>query len=180
MQFLQHAPGRDGVSSVPIKIALMSIGDAARWQRQIQPYAQEAGAPDRNWNWPYMRRWLPLTEMALGRRAPALTVWTRGANDAPVPVAMILLAEGHSALNDHAKQSVFLWFMAAAPEAALREYGVRVLPKLGRVLIDIAVTHSHNCGYAGRIGATPAASLGLGCSRSDAAGRPEPFHARCA
>ena len=71
------------------------------------------------------------------RRAPAYTVWAEGANGTAVPIAMILLSEGYSALHDGSKRSVYIWFMAAAPEASLSRRGVPMVPKLGRVLVDI-------------------------------------------
>jgi len=152
MQFVQYAPERGGPGSLPIKIALMSQADADFWHRFVQPDVASLNGADAKWNWSSMRRWLPVVELARGRRAPAYTVWAEGANNAAVPIAMTLLSEGYSALHDGSKRSIYVWFMAAAPEPTLLRYGVPMVPKLGRVLVDIAVTHSHNCGYGGCIG----------------------------
>lgn len=130
----------------------MSQGDADYWHRSIQPDATTLGGPDAGWDWPGMRRWLPVVEFARGRRAPAFTVWAQAQDGQAVPIAMTLLSEGYAALHDAAKRSVYLWFMAAAPEEAMRRHGLPIVPRLGRVLVDIAVTHSHNCGYGGCIG----------------------------
>jgi len=153
MIFLTQAPARDiSASAVAIKIALMSIADAQLWHHKIQPAATKANGSDRKWNWPSMRRWLPLSEIAFGRRAPAYTVWAEATNNKAVPVGMVLLSEGYASLDGSSKKSVYMWFMSAAPDSVMRENGLSVIPKLGRVLIDIGVTHSHNCGYGGRIG----------------------------
>ena len=152
MKFLTQAPARDGLAQVAIKITSMSIADARLWHQLIQPASAEAGDADQNWNWPSMRRWLPLTEIALGRRAPAFSVWVESVNGEAIPAGMILLCEGYPSLDNSGAQSIYIWFMAAAPESALLANGIKAIPKLGRVLIDIGVTHSHNCGYHGRIG----------------------------
>ena len=156
MQFVQYAPQRNGIDVLPIKVGLMSQADADYWHKYVQPDIRNlaaSGAPDAQWNWSSMRRWLPLVELLRSRRAPAFTVWAEGSNNRAVPISMILLSEGYSALDDDSKQCVYIWFMGAAPEATMRQrFGMQIIPKLGRVLIDIAVTQSHNLGYGGRIG----------------------------
>ncbi|MFY9317669.1 MAG: hypothetical protein WAO95_19180 [Burkholderiales bacterium] len=151
MRFVRSVPEKGGASPVPIRIALMSQADAEFWHRHVQPDIVALGRTDANWDWRRMRQWLPVVEFARGRRAPAFVVLAQ-AEEKAAPVGMALLSEGYSALHDGSKRSVFVWFVAAAPEETMRRLGVSGIPKLLRALIDVGVTHSHNVGYRGCTG----------------------------
>ena len=74
------------------------------------------------------------------------------------PCAMTLLLGRSPALDDHGRRSTFTWYLTTAPRRALLElpeYGLDEahLPKaLGRITLDVAVTHSLNHRGHGRVG----------------------------
>lgn len=89
------------------------------------------------------------SERMMGRAAMYLQLLVRG-NGQMVPIAQMILSVGYPFLGDNKLRSVYLWYLAAAPESYLSSFRipkVRVLP----YLLDTAIQVSFQVGFDGRI-----------------------------
>jgi hypothetical protein len=159
---------RSGTAWIDIKIDFMSLAHAVYWDRIIQPdiFASVAsGAPnrpraDRYWSWTVIRQLFPLAQRIKQRRCRALTIFVRNAGGKAVPAGMMLFIERYPwpsfpspspALTRPAFESVFTWFISAAPTRTLVRLGVPDPPALGRTLVDAALVTSKALGLEGRM-----------------------------
>lgn len=75
-----------------------------------------------------------------------------------IPCALVQLMGRYPALDDHSKESAYVWFLSKAPDEALttvegHPIAEEHVPKrLGTIALDVAVTHSLNHGRQGRLG----------------------------
>lgn len=157
--------GIDHVSSAPIKAdkdvtmdVLVRVPDRATvayWHRNIQmPYInRDPGRVDYGWNWNNIRLTHTVLGSALGQRPSCYSVGVTVGLTSYLPLGMAFLAEMYPALHDRMKHSVFLWYLAAAPDKFYEErFPDLPIPSLGRVLIDIGITCSFNNLHKGLIG----------------------------
>ena len=101
--------------------------DAIYWHQNIQaPYIADSGRLDREWNWPRLVTWTPILEKVLLRNSVFLQISCATPKGLAFPVGQILVSDGYPFLPNHTQPSVFLWYLAGAPEAALAARG---LPK---------------------------------------------------
>jgi hypothetical protein len=138
----------------------MTLEQAAYWDRFIQPEIRQfPKRADYHWRWREFWAVLPLVQRLKGRSCVGWTTLVANDEREVVPAAMSLLIEHYPHLPVGTDQtSVFTWFIAAAPEAALQKRGVRHLPSLGRILVDTALVSSLALGTQGR--------MGLHCARA--------------
>ena len=149
--FVKRAPITGGFT--PVKIVNLSEQVLHNWLQKIQPViCQSPNRLDRKWNWSRMYRYLPLFERSLARNMAGYAVQVPNAQGDAVPAGLVLLSLGYPALDNHQEQSVFLWYLTAAPIEALQALEVPVKPRLLKILVDIALVVSEAQGYSGKIG----------------------------
>jgi hypothetical protein len=146
---------------VAVRIAEATAATLALWEARVQPHVRAAREFrfDRKWQWQKLARFHQVQESIVGlsgtrpaARILLLQVFAEIAGGAAFPVGQVLLACGFPFIGDWSEPSVFLWYMAAAPRAALHAEGLPPDLKLMRVLVDVAVQQSLASGYAGRVG----------------------------
>lgn len=157
----------DPVKWESIRIVNMTAKHAAFWDKSIWlPHILFGGEKraDRLWPWTAMRTVLPLQqEMKGGFRCRAFAVVKPGRHPRTgvpmdVPIAMMLLIEQYphvipeqgSDPPEWNQRSTFTWFIAAAPDSALKRLKLKPL-SLGRTLVDTALVHSLENGCEGRM-----------------------------
>ncbi len=71
---------------------------------------------------------------------------------------MLLLVERYPALHDPGRSSVFVWYLSPAPASYFTQYlhyPEEESPRESHLMaigMDVAVTHSYNCGLSGLVG----------------------------
>lgn len=163
--FVKRAPITDGFT--PIRIVNLSEQVLHNWLQKIQPVIRKLpNRLDRKWNWSRMYRYLPLVERSQGRNMAGYAVQVQNAHGDAVPAGLVLLSLGYPALDDQQEQSVFLWYLTAAPIEALQDLKVSVKPRLLETLVDIALVVSEAQGYSGKIGLHAAGKAGNPAAQS--------------
>lgn len=148
---VRHLPLDNG-SLVKATITEMTPELAEEWHLAYQPAINATSRADRGWSWPRIRgRFYWLSEQ-LGQDPIAYCLGVPDNANNFSPVGMLLLAGRYPALNNHSDESVFAWFLAAAPEDLMHNRISRRPRKVGRALIDAALTHSCIMGHDGRTG----------------------------
>jgi hypothetical protein len=146
---------------VPLAIAEATPQTLALWDADVQPRirASREFRFDRRWQWPALLKFHHVQETIVGlsgSRPPArirlLQAFAPTADGDAYPVGQVLLACGFPFIRDWNAQSVFLWYLAAAPRDALHAAALPPDLKLMRVLVDIAVQESLANGFDGRVG----------------------------
>lgn len=128
------------------------------WHSHVQPIIdRDPNRADNNWNW---LLYVPFAEIAgavLTRRPAGYTVGLSDeARDRFIPCALVQLLGRVPALDDHDRESVFVWFLSTAPDEALTTIEDHPIPeariprRLGTIALDVAVTHSLNKRRLGR------------------------------
>lgn len=172
-KLLSRLPLRESSSFIDICLRLGDLTDAKNWHTTIQPDVINAKRPDAKWNWPNMLTRIGPLERRLGRDVSLYCLEGPNQSGQAVPLAMMLLCEGYPALDGGATDSVFLWFLAATPEATLKKLGVtyRRPALLVEALVDTAIQRSYELGYDGRVGlhAAPEGGDPLYCRYRDGA-----------
>jgi hypothetical protein len=141
-----------------IRVTRMSLQHVLWWHSHVQPVIdQDPSRADRDWNW---LLYLPFSTVAGGVLARQPVGYTVGLcveeQDRLIPCALIQLLGLFPALNAPGKKCAFVWFLSTAPEQALLSIADHALdedhlPKrLGRITLDVAVTHSLNKHHWGR------------------------------
>ena len=155
VSFVKVAPTKSGVS-VPIHVSKMTLDHVRWWHSKIQPIVDDdPSRADRYWNWILIAASSNLTGKFLARRPVGFAVGIES-DGMFVPCAMIQLIGKFPYFIDSDKKSVFIWYLAVAPDDALLsldELNLKSdqLPKrLGSISLDIAVTYSSNHKGKGR------------------------------
>lgn len=155
--FVRRAPTKSG-NDVPLRVSRMKMAHVLWWHSHVQPIIdRDPDRADHGWNWLF---YVPFAEVA-GRvliRKPA--GYTVGICDPErdhfVPCALVQLLGRVPALDDHDRESVFVWFLSTAPDEALMTIAEHAIPedcmprRLGSIALDVAVTHSLNHRRLGR------------------------------
>lgn len=157
LPFVRRAPTKSGVD-VPLRVARMTASHVWWWHSHVQPIIDEdPSRADHGWNWLLYAPFAQVTGRMLIREPKGYTVGLCDAdNDRFIPCALVQLLGRIPALDDHARESAFVWFLSTAPDAALtsiEEHPVSEdhLPRrLGTIALDVAVTESLNERRLGR------------------------------
>ena len=151
VSFARRAPTESG-QDVPIHIAKMTAPHVIWWHSHVQPIVdRDPSRADNGWNW---MLYVPLAELGgrvLMRKPVGYTVGLSDPeSDRFVPCALVQLLGRVPALDDHNRESVFVWFLSTAPDEALTTIEDHPISKdqiprrLGSIALDVAVTHSLN------------------------------------
>ena len=157
--FVSRAPTKSG-EEVPIRVARMRIPHVLWWHAQVQPVIdKDPERADNGWNW-LLYAPLAITAGAVLSRRPV--GYTVGLCDAEserfIPCALVQLLGRIPALDNHNRESGFVWFLSTAPDEALttiEDHPIaadRIPKRLGAIGLDVAVTHSLNHRRLGRVG----------------------------
>ncbi len=158
-QFISRVAGRSG-GFIAVKVVDPTPATHAAWNQRVQPYVQRSREFrfDRHWNWQRLLAFHRLQESLIGGASVrpacevlALHLVAQLGNGEAFPVGQLLLAAGFPFVKDWAQPSVFIWYLAGAPPAALRAAGLPDDLALLRPLVDIGVQESIARGYEGRV-----------------------------
>lgn len=155
--FARRAPAKSG-EDVPIRVAKMTAAHVLWWHSHVQPTIDcDPSRADHGWNW---LLYVPVAEVAgrvLMRKPVGYTVGISDRErDRFIPCALVQLLGRVPALDDHKRESVFLWFLSTAPDEALTTIEDHPIPpdriprRLGTIALDVAVTRSLNERRLGR------------------------------
>jgi len=154
MGFVKWTLGRSDAQKHPVRVVLLGRDIARYWHNEIQPHVRQASThrvrADRRWNWPALLRLLPRVELLAGRRCYGHAVIAKSQAGAAVPVALSLLVERYTLIEQEGP-GTFVWFAASAPDEACDRLNIPRLDQLGRILIDAAMVTSVQAGLDGRI-----------------------------
>lgn len=155
--FVRRAPTSSG-EDVPIRVSEMTASHVLWWHSHVQPIIdRDPNRADNGWNWLLYVPFVELAGRVLSRKPAGYTVGICDPErDRFVPCALVQLLGRVPALDDHDRESVFVWFLSTAPDEALTTIadhaipGDRVPQRLGSIALDVAVTHSLNHRRLGR------------------------------
>lgn len=136
--------------TVAVRVGPVGLDEARWWQWNIQPViSADTKRLDRDWDWVEIGS-TTLFLVRQRRQLLAATVQLEGRD--PVIGALMLLVE-YPWLFEPGHPSMFVWYLAAAPQAALKQHlPPECVPRgLGRILMDAAVLSSIDLGYKGRV-----------------------------
>ncbi|NHZ44303.1 hypothetical protein [Massilia aquatica] len=150
---LSRLPLRGSASFIDIDIREGTMIDAQNWHAVVQPHINTQQRIDALWDWPALYTNCMVLEAGLGRKVSLQCIDIPNAHGESVPLAMMLLSVGYPALDGSYNGSVFLWYLAAAPGAALTAMGVLYQKPMLilQALIDTAIQLSSEQGYDGRV-----------------------------
>lgn len=155
--FVRRAPTKSG-EDVPIHIAKMTAAHVLWWHSHVQPIIdRDPTRADKDWNWLLYASFAEVAGRVLVRKPVGYTVGVTDPElDRFVPCALVQLLGRVPALDDHDRESVFVWFLSTAPDEALttiEDYPIpedRIPRRLGSIALDVAVTDSLNRRRFGR------------------------------
>lgn len=152
--------------TVPVEIYPCKFKDMVVWQRKIhKPFIAPQGGIGADWDWPAYFLGCTLTERALLRQALAFQIRIAGPTGEAVPVAQAIFSMPYPFPGNSRERCVFIWFIAATPEPALKSFGVPHTFAMMAPLLDTAIQLSIAHGMNGRIGLHAA----FGASESESA-----------
>jgi len=158
VRFVNRAPTKSG-QYLTLHITPMTVPHVLWWHSHVQPIIdRDPSRADRDWNWLLYVSFATVASGLLARQPAAYTV-AIVANEKGViiPCALVQLMGRFPALDNHSKTGAFVWFLSTAPDEALTsisEYPIsddRVPKRLGRIALDVAITHSLNERRNGRV-----------------------------
>jgi hypothetical protein len=149
-QFVRRLPTATGFADVRVREADYRL--AAAWDRDVQaPYIAGSDRIDARWRWRTLYLRSLALEMAAGRRLAYLQLVTPTASGGAFPLGQLLLADGFPCPPDDRRSCAFLWYLAGAPEAAVRAAGAEPRKAILAALVDATIQFSYLAGYDGRI-----------------------------
>jgi len=158
VRFVSRAPTRSG-GNIALRVTKMEPSHVLWWHSHVQPIIDhEPDRVDNGWNWMLYAPLTRLFGLATAKRPAGYSVGI-AAHDTGhfIPCALVLLLGRDRALDDHAKKSVFTWYLTTAPDTALlavEDYDLdadRLPKRLGTIALDVCVTHSLNHIARGRV-----------------------------
>lgn len=144
--------------TVSAEIHPCEFKDVQLWQRDIHtPYILPQGGIGSDWDWTAYFIGCNVTEASAGRQALTFQIRVEGRNGDAVPVAQAILSlpyafPGTPAGVKFPKRCVFIWYIAAAPQVALKFFGVNDKFATLAPLLDTAIQVSLGHDLEGRIG----------------------------
>lgn len=156
-RFVKRAPTKSG-EEIGLRVARMTLPHVLWWHSHVQPVIdRDPDRADRDWNWLLYVPFSTLAGGVLARRPAGYTVGIRADETGRfIPCALVQLLGRFPALDDHERKSAFVWFLSTAPDEALltiEDHPIardRIPKRLGRITLDVAVTHSLNRHRRGR------------------------------
>jgi hypothetical protein len=151
-RFVNRLPVVGSSAFVDVVVRQGSIKDARNWHALIQPHVAKQAALDAKWHWPRMFLHYSASERLMGRRVRLMCI-DIPQGDVALPLARLLLSEGYPSLDGSSRKCVYVWYLAAAPTAALEAQGLSYRPLMAlEAIIDTAIQRSMELGYDGRVG----------------------------
>lgn len=152
-RFISRLPIKHSTAFTDIVVRECGLPEAMTWHAAIQPFV-DPKRPDARWDWPSLYRTWHTREKLLGRNVSLFCVELPATDGSSVPCALMLLSEGYPSLDGNTSDSVFLWYVATAPDVALHKLGVSFgrPSHLLESLVDTAIQRSYELGYDGRVG----------------------------
>ena len=155
--YVRRAPTKSG-AEVPLHVTRMTAEHVWWWHSHVQPIIdRDPSRADNGWNWLLYFPFAEVTGRLLSREPEGYAVGiTDPEKDRFIPCALVLLLERVPALDDHARDGVFVWFLSTAPDEALTTIEDHPIPedriprRLGTIALDVAVTRSLNERRRGR------------------------------
>ncbi len=158
VRFVCRAPTISG-QDVELRVAHMTLPHVLWWHSHVQPIIdRDPSRADRDWNWLLYVSFSTVASGLLARQPTGYTVGivVRETGNI-IPCALVQLMGRFPALDNHSRKGTFTWFLSTAPDEALTtivEHPIpedRVPKRLGRIALDVAVTHSLNHRRRGRV-----------------------------
>lgn len=146
--------GQPAGTQIAVTIVEGGLREARRWHHDVHlPFiSKDPTRLDRSWNWPRKVAWTSALERASGRRSIFLQLNVPSAGGDAFPVGQILVSDGFPYFpRPPSGDCVFLWYLAGAPDSALRRLGLPTDLRLMRSLVDTAIQFSLLRGYDGRV-----------------------------
>ena len=138
--------------TVSAKVHTCEFEDFVYWQREIhQPYLATGGGIGSDWNWPRLFLACTMAEKLARRKCLGIQVRVEAPSGDAFPVAQAILSYPFAWAGNKMHKSVFLWFVAAAPKAALIANGIFDRFSTLPVVLDTAVQLSWRVGLSGRV-----------------------------
>ena len=139
-----------------LRVVQMKPAHVLWWHSQVQPVIDaDESRVDRHWNWLLYSAFGFLTGYVLNRQPAGYVVGVpRG--DVFIPCGLAMLLGRIYALDEQRKRATGVWFLSTAPRSALTSLPGHSLTedevprRLGRLTLDVAVTHSLNTWGRGR------------------------------
>jgi len=140
---------------IPLYIKEADTGVLKFWHDNVQKkYIDNlSGRADKGWNWPFIVNVKGAVSNKLGQEPTCFVVSIKnGAGN--IHCGLVFVAKNYYALNDKNKKSCFIWYMATAPDEYYIARGLlkNDIPRLGNILIDVAITTGFNSLKKGLIG----------------------------
>ncbi|MGB3051029.1 MAG: hypothetical protein WBB42_08515 [Polyangiales bacterium] len=157
ISFVRRAPTKSG-EDIRIHVAKMTAPHVLWWHSHVQPIIDhDPTRADNGWNWLLYVPFAEVAGLVLTRKPAGYTIGiTDPERDRFIPCALVQLLGRVPALDDHDRESVFVWFLSTAPDEALTSIEDHPIPedriprRLGSIALDVAVTHSLNHRRFGR------------------------------
>jgi hypothetical protein len=130
----------------------MTAAQVMWWHSHVQPIIdRDPSRADNGWNWMLYVPFAELGGRVLMRKPVGYAVGLSDSeSDRFVPCALVQLLGRVPALDEHDRESVFVWFLSTAPDEALtsiEDHPIsedQIPRRLGTIALDVAVTHSLN------------------------------------
>jgi hypothetical protein len=153
-RFVRWAESKNG-HKTNLRILNTSADDVNFWDENVQPTIdQTPDRADRRWNWPFILRWVKGVGRGLRQQPLVLTLAAEVAGGDGVPVGLLAVVRKYPFPAKPGVDSVFVWFMTAAPAESLPGLlscpPERVPKRLTRMCLDTAVILSYEKSYEGR------------------------------
>ena len=118
--FVRRAPTQSG-EDVPIRVAKMTAAHVLWWHSHVQPIIdRDSTRADNGWNWLLSAPFAELAGRVMIRKPVGYTVGVGDPDrDRFIPCALVQLLGRVPALDDHERESAFVWFLSTAPDEAL-------------------------------------------------------------
>lgn len=147
-RFVSKLVTRDDVQ-LHVAVVVSDAKGTWEWHKKVQPYVRDR--IDGKWNWPKNYYTSALVERLRFRSIALFQIRADKPLGGSFPVAQILLADGYPFICDPKKTSVFIWYLAAAPDGVLKAAGIPAGLKTLRALVDVGIQFSFMSGYEGRV-----------------------------
>lgn len=148
MSNIANAPVKN---TTPVDIQLADMDDAREWDSMVKPFLP----PGRTtYDWTQTLRFMPRLRYLVFARYPlnayALKLVTADQAGFQTLAGLMLVVEGVE-FPGGSDKCLYVWYLAAAPEAYLKSENVLLIPKAGEVLLDAALVASRKAGFGGRM-----------------------------
>lgn len=153
-RFVRWAESKFG-DKTTLRILVASFEDVNYWDQHVQPEVDKMPErADRGWRWVFLLRWVNLLGRGLRQQPLVLTLSADVGAGRGVPVGFVAVVQKYPFPSRKGQDSVFVWFMTAAPDTVLAKLlncpEERVPKRLTRMCLDTAVVLSYDQSLHGR------------------------------